>query len=102
MKRIIDSKVYDNHILNQGAQYQIERYYKPKEVSMSKRINIVLKELSPKPGETILDAGCGVGTFAYHTAKKGTFAFGIDYSYESIKMAIKLNKKFNTSEKTPF
>lgn len=44
MKRIIDSKVYDNMIKTQGIQYQIVRYYQPEEISMMRRVNIVLKE----------------------------------------------------------
>ncbi len=102
MKRIIDARVYNNHIKTQGLQFQIDNYYQPKEISMVRRVNVVLKELAPKQGEKILDAGCGVGTFAYHTAQIGSFSIGIDYSYESIKMALELNTKFNTSERSYF
>ncbi len=102
MQKNIDSKVYDSDIATQGMQFQIDKYYQPKEIPMKRRVNIVLKKLDPKPGEKILDIGCGVGTFAFHTAKKGAISFGIDYSYESIKMAVKLAKKFKTTERSHF
>jgi ubiquinone/menaquinone biosynthesis C-methylase UbiE len=102
MDKELDSKIYDRGILNQGMQFQIDNYYQPKEISMIRRVNIVLKELNIIGGEKILDIGCGVGTFAFHTAKKGAISFGIDYSYQSIKMAVKLCTKFNIKGKSYF
>lgn len=102
MKKEIDSKVYDGHILQQGLQFQIDNYYVPKEVNMKRRIELVLEAVNAKDSEKILDIGCGVGTFAFHTAQKGATSFGIDYSWESIKMAVKLVRKFNVAEKNHF
>lgn len=98
----ITSKTYDRHVASQGLQFQIGKYYKPKEISMKRRTKIVLEAINPKPQERILDIGCGVGTFAFHTAKKGAISFGIDYSYQSIEMAIKLVKKFNVAKSARF
>ena len=83
----ITSKTYDKDILSQGLQFQVDTYYEPKQPFGQCRIDIILKFLDSEPQERILDIGCGVGTFAFHTAKQGTVSFGIDYSYESIKVA---------------
>ncbi len=99
MKKNIDSRVYDRNILAQGIEFQIDKYYEPKEISMRRRIGVVLEALKPERGEKILDIGCGVGAFAFHTAKRGALSFGIDYSYESIKIAVKLVGKFSSVER---
>ena len=102
MENKIDYKIYDSHIVAQGMQFQIDAYYQPKKISMKRRIDIVLKELDPRPGEKILDIGTGVGTIAFHAAKRDANCFGVDYSYESIKMAIKLVEKFGLSRSAHF
>jgi len=76
-KRAIIPQDYDLRIALQSLQLQVDTYYEPKNLSFKKRKEIVLKALDPKPGEKILDVGCGVGTFAYHSAKAGAQAWGI-------------------------
>jgi SAM-dependent methyltransferase len=43
-----------------------------------------------------------VGTFAYHAAKRGARAFGIDYSKESIRMATSLCDRFGVGDRVRF
>lgn len=102
MHKIIDSKVYDAHILAQGMQFQIERYYEPKEKILKRRVEAVLKASDIGCGDKILDIGCGVGTFAYHAGKGQAQAVGIDYSQESIFMAQKIIARFNLQKKISF
>jgi len=90
----IDSRVYDSHIISQGLEFQVDKYYEPKERPMARRVSIVLQAINPKPQEKILDVGCGVGTFAFHCAKFKALAFGVDYSKESIKVAKELTKRY--------
>lgn len=99
---MITSRDYDVRIIAQGLQHQIDNYYMPKETSMKKRIEIVMDALQLKPGEKILDMGCGVGTFAFHCAKMDGFTVGIDYSLESIKAARLLCGKFGVNQNTNF
>ncbi len=98
----ITSKVYDKHVIQQGIQPQIDAYYEPKQISMRRRIKIVMKAIDPKPEEKILDIGCGVGTFAFHCAKVKTISFGIDYSEESIRVALRLSKRYGVVQNSKF
>ena len=86
-RKVITGEDYDQDILRQGIQFQIDYYFEPREKFWQERIERVLHYLNPQKGEKILDVGCGVGTFAFHSAKHGAFGYGIDYSQESIKMA---------------
>ncbi|MBM3247929.1 MAG: class I SAM-dependent methyltransferase [Candidatus Omnitrophica bacterium] len=95
-------KFYDDNILAEGREYQIERYYEPKEVYNQRRISIVLEKLAPRKNERVLDIGCGVGTFAFHSSKTGAVVYGVDYSFESIKMAKNLVERYNTPIKAKF
>jgi len=94
--------IYNEDVAGEGEQYQIDRYYEPKELSTKRRIDIILGNVSARPGERILDIGCGVGTFAFHLSKFGAVTYGIDYSFESLKMAQKLVSKYNTAVKAKF
>lgn len=102
MRRVITGQDYDQDILKQGIQFQIDYYFEPKEKFWKKRIERVLSYLNPQKGEKILDVGCGVGTFAFHSAKQGAFGYGVDYSKESIEMAKLVSSKYNLSKKTKF
>jgi ubiquinone/menaquinone biosynthesis C-methylase UbiE len=69
---------------------------------MKRRVEEVIKRLDPRPGERILDVGCGVGTFAYHSAKAGAIVSGIDYSQESIALAKKLTDRYQVGSRVNF
>lgn len=101
MKKIT-SATYDEHVLAQGPQAQIDAYYEPKELFNKRRIDIVLDRLDPKPQERILDIGCGVGTFVFNSAKRDACCFGLDYSSESLKMAKDLVARFIVTGQTHF
>ena len=97
-KKAVTSKDYDERIKMQTLQFQINNYYEPKDDAQKRRIEIVLSALKPAKGDAILDVGCGVGTFAYHSAKAGARAYGIDYSEASIETAKKLADKFGLAD----
>ncbi len=101
-KRPIIPQDYDLRIALQSLQFQIDSYYEPKNLSFKRRKEKVLNALDPKPGEKILDVGCGVGTFTYHSAKVGAQAWGVDYSKKSIEAAKILCNKFGVGSKIEF
>jgi len=98
----ITSKDYDDRIVKQGLQFQIDNYYEPKNASMRRRLRAVIEVISPKPGERTLDIGCGAGTFAYQCAASDALSVGIDYSFESIKTATALCARYGVGDNTMF
>ncbi|MBU1086347.1 MAG: class I SAM-dependent methyltransferase [Candidatus Omnitrophica bacterium] len=102
MAREINAKVYDQNVLVEGLQVQIDNYYQPKTLAQKRRIEIVVDLLDPQPNQKILDVGCGVGTFAYAAAKQNSMVYGLDYSHESLKVAKLLAKRFKTEQNSVF
>lgn len=98
----IDSKVYDQNVLKEGPQFQIDKFYEPQDEQMKRRIRIIMDLAEPEKGGRILDVGCGVGTFAFHCARHNLFSVGMDYSLESVKTAIALCDRFRVSDKAKF
>jgi len=62
-------------------------------------IATIIKKLDPKPGEIILDLGCGTGRIAYEIIKRGSKVIALDFSVESLKICKsrceKLDHKYN-------
>jgi cyclopropane-fatty-acyl-phospholipid synthase len=57
------------------------------------KLDLICKKLKLKKGQTILDIGCGWGSFAYYASKNyGVKVVGITVSKEQIKFAEKLCK----------
>jgi len=100
--RPVTPKDYDERIRMQTLDFQIDTYYCPKDKQDRRRIACILDALKPLPGERILDVGCGVGTFAYHCAKRGARTVGVDYSAASIETAVRLTASFGLSGKAQF
>lgn len=98
----VTSRDYDERIKMQPLQFQVSSYYLPEDESQKRRLDIILSALRPKACERILDLGCGVGSLAYHCAKRGADAVGIDYSQESVRIAEQLITQFGLSEKVKF
>jgi ubiquinone/menaquinone biosynthesis C-methylase UbiE len=66
-----------NRLLEEDEDTYQEKLIKPN----------LLRILSPKPGEEILDVGCGQGYFSRELAKAGAKVVGIDIAGELIKLA---------------
>ncbi|WP_067041528.1 class I SAM-dependent methyltransferase [Methanobrevibacter sp. YE315] len=52
-----------------------------------------LKHLEIKPGDTILDVGCGGGININRMAKQAKMVYGVDYSIESVKLSREVNRQ---------
>ena len=98
----VPSEFYDADVSSKPLQQHIDEYYTLQNSAAKRRIGILMKYLDIQPGEQLLDIGCGVGTFAYHSAVKGATSYGIDYSQDSIKIAQQLTKQFGVGERTHF
>ncbi len=98
----VSAKDYDERVNLQDEQFQIDNYYLPKSPALKVRVELILKYLTPRKGERILDLGCGVGTFAFHCAKNGAICAAVDYSQESLDMAKKLISRFGLGNNVEF
>ena len=66
-----------NKLLEEGEDTYQEKLIKPN----------LMRILSPKAGEQVLDVGCGQGYFGHAIAAEGATVVGIDVAAELIKMA---------------
>ncbi len=63
-------------------------YHQPFETAQIAKYERILQVLNPKPGETILEIGCGWGGFAEHAAKtRGVKVVGITLSNAQLQFA---------------
>jgi len=86
---------YDKDIEEQGLECQRSHYYEPPPGSFwDMRILRCLDKIGPSPADLILDVGCGVGTLAFHAARRGAKCIGVDYSMKSIEAAYHLSAQY--------
>ena len=63
-------------------------FHQPLEIAQTAKYERILKVLDPKPGETILEIGCGWGGFAAHAAKtRGVKVTGSTLSNAQLQFA---------------
>lgn len=84
--KIVSPELYDrNYYLtdNEGCR----EYAKGLDDHMHAKYVRALRLADPRPGQSVLDIGCGRGELVYYCAKRGARAFGIDYSAAAIDIA---------------
>jgi cyclopropane-fatty-acyl-phospholipid synthase len=60
----------------------------PLEVAQRRKLDMVARKLALRPGERVLDVGCGWGSFVIHAARRfGVRAVGITLSREQARLA---------------
>jgi ubiquinone/menaquinone biosynthesis C-methylase UbiE len=69
--------------------------------------NLIIDLIDPRPGDKILDAGCGTGKYTFEFSRNGADVTGVDFSEKIIEIAKKKNPevKFvlaDLKEKIPF
>jgi len=91
----IFNKIYHDALVSYiPIEKQIADYYLPDGNCARHRVNRILEAASLKKGERVLDLGCGIGTFTFNSAKYSGLCIGVDYSFESLKVAKKINQVF--------
>ncbi len=53
----------------------------------ARRAHLELLQLIPSPGQLVLDAGCGPGTYGIILAEEGNEVIGVDISADSVRVA---------------
>ena len=82
----------DPHISTQMLKFHLNpdvdaASRRPEIIDLS--VNWLIEQLALKPGDSLLDLGCGPGLYATRFARAGLGVTGIDYSRRSIDYAIK-------------
>jgi 2-polyprenyl-3-methyl-5-hydroxy-6-metoxy-1,4-benzoquinol methylase len=90
----VTAQDYDIRVKDVPVEQLIREYYDPPQGPRKRRIGIVLEAACPRKDERILDLGCGVGEFAYHCSISGARCLGVDYSFESIRMARRICRSY--------
>jgi len=62
------------------------------------RLRVSFERARPRPGERVLDVGCGRGELAFYAAYKGLQVWGVDYSKDAIAMAEEIKRRLPRPE----
>jgi cyclopropane-fatty-acyl-phospholipid synthase len=99
-------KLYDiflDKILRQYSCAYWKEDTKTLEEAQQNKIEHIIKKLDLKPGQKVLDVGCGWGGLAFEIAKKsGCEVLGISLSRNQIKYAQKKSKELNLDNQVNF
>lgn len=73
-------------------------FEKSKGRELPRRISKALELANIRPGDNVLDVGCGRGELVLHCSRQGAHAYGVDYSFEAIKLAQKIVDEKNSEK----
>lgn len=80
----IPASEFDRRVAGRSAEEIWREHYEPGSPARVRRLALLLAALDPRPGERILDVGCGVGPTAYWAARAGARVVGVDFSHASL------------------
>ena len=80
----IPASEFDRRVEGQSAEEIWREHYEPSSPARVRRLALLLAALDPRPGERILDVGCGTGPTAYWAARAGARVIGVDFSHASL------------------
>ncbi len=83
----IPASEFDRRVEGRTIAELWTEYYQPITPPRVRRLALLLGALAARPGERILDVGCGVGATAYWAARAGARVTGVDYSHASLQAA---------------
>jgi 2-polyprenyl-3-methyl-5-hydroxy-6-metoxy-1,4-benzoquinol methylase len=83
----IPASEFDRRVERRAVEDLWNEYYEPQSRARARRLSLLLGALGPRPGERILDVGCGVGATAYWAARAGARVAAVDYSHASLAAA---------------
>jgi SAM-dependent methyltransferase len=96
----VDSKIYDaDYYLQDAFGGDMKKFIDSLE-QPPVPVQYALKVAQVKPGERILDIGCGLGRLVYLCAKAGCVAHGYDYSDDAIAIAQKVRESLPESTRS--
>jgi 2-polyprenyl-3-methyl-5-hydroxy-6-metoxy-1,4-benzoquinol methylase len=63
------------------------RWYRRQNIRRRDEVDVLIRWLDPRPGETILDIGCGDGMYTYEVARSDASIVGIDIDEQRLAVA---------------
>jgi len=76
------------YLVGHGAQTYVRLFGYPLSVGNRQRIRTVMRLLAPRPGERVLDVGCGIGYYVFELATRhGCEAYGVDLDGHDVALA---------------
>ncbi len=91
MRRVSPSVYTKKYYLTDCTGYQ--EFHKSYGKELEVRFKELIKHFKIKPGQKVLDVGCGRGEMIFYAAKHGAEGVGVDYSKDSIGLAKLAQKK---------
>jgi ubiquinone/menaquinone biosynthesis C-methylase UbiE len=101
MHRLYDDLYFKKHV---GDKMISESYFNTLGLAETKYTQIPLGLAEIKPGERIIDIGCGRGEIVFQAANAGAFSIGVDYAESAVEIARVTREKHGDEirEKTGF
>lgn len=84
LRALYDDVYYQKHV---GGKETAETFFKTLGLEETQRTRVALRLAALKPGERVLDIGCGRGELAFQAAAQGAVVTGIDFSESAIAIA---------------
>jgi len=76
------------YLVGRWAPAYVRLFGYPLSVGNRQRIRAVMRLLAPRPGERVLDVGCGIGYYVFELATRhGCEAYGVDLDAHDIALA---------------
>ncbi len=76
------------YLVGQCAHPYVRLFGYPLSVGNRQRTRMVMRLLAPRPGERVLDVGCGIGYYVFELATRhGCEAYGVDLDGDDVALA---------------
>lgn len=76
-----------NRFAQSQAYIRAYRWYRSHNFRRAEEVELLIEWLDPRPGERILDIGCGDGLYSHQIASRGASVVGIDINQERLDVA---------------
>ncbi|MFH1484469.1 MAG: methyltransferase domain-containing protein [Chloroflexota bacterium] len=81
------------YLVGRWAPAYVKLFGYPLSVGNRQRTRAVMRLLSPRPGERVLDVGCGIGYYVFELATRhGCEAYGVDLDAHDVALARRIAK----------
>jgi SAM-dependent methyltransferase len=84
---------FDRRIQDRSDEAVWREYYAPESLARIRRQAVLRQALAPRPGERVLDVGCGAGGLSFWAAQQRARVVGVDYSGASLGAGMRIGRR---------